>query len=143
MVSISVAADMGGVAGGVASAHHLEIPIVGPGRANLLVVIDRIAIPELATDEVLETEETTRIDFLIDTDYKLRDADALIDSSAYVTLSSIDADDSTDFLIALDTTEVKVRTSNVIQLKASGAVGGDTGLHRIGYQVNLLVMRTG
>ena len=143
MVSISVAADMGAVTGGVASAHHLEIPIVGPGRANLLVVIDGIAIPDLATDEALGTEDTTKVDFLIDTDFKLRDDDKLIDGSAYVTLSSIDADDSTDFLLALDNTEVKVRISNVVQLKASGAVGGDTGLHRIGYQVNLLVMRTG
>jgi hypothetical protein len=139
MASILVAADLGGVA----SARHLEIPIVGPGRANLLVVANGVALPELTTDEVLGTEETTPIDFLIDTDYKLRDNDVLIDSSAYVTLSSIDADDSTDFLLALDSTEVKVRTSKVIQLKASGAVGGDAGLHRIGYQVNLLVMRTG
>jgi hypothetical protein len=139
MTSISVAADMGGVA----SAHHLEIPIAGPGRANLLVITDGVAIPDLSTDETLGTEDTTPIDFFIDTDYKLRDSDALLDSSAYVTLSSIDADDSTDFVIALDSTEVRVRTSNVIQLKASGAVGGDTALHRIGYQVNLLIMRTG
>jgi hypothetical protein len=129
--------------GGVASAHHLEIPIAGPGRANLLVITDGVAVPDLSTNEMLGTEATTPIDFFIDTDYKLHDTDDLIDSSAYVTLSSIDADDSTDFLIALDSTEVRVRTSKVILLKASGAVSGDTGLHRIGYQVNLLIMRAG
>jgi hypothetical protein len=97
----------------------------------------------LATDEVLNTEDKTDVDFFIDTDYKLLDNDVLIDGSAYVTLSGIAADDSTDFLLALDTTEVRLRTSKVVQLKVSGAVAGDTGLHRIGYQVNLLVMRPG
>jgi hypothetical protein len=127
----------------VASAHHLEIPIVGPGRANLLVVVDGIAIPDVATDEFIGTEASTPFDYFIQTDYKLKDDDLLLDSSAYVTLSSIDADDSTNFLIAMDTTEVLVRTTRVIWLHVHGGFEGDTGLHRIGYQVNLVVSRSG
>lgn len=137
---VFLAAD---IPGQVASARHLEIPIGGPGRANLLVVVDGVAVPDLATDEQLGTEDATAVEFFIDTDYKLRDDDVLLDSSAYVTLASIDADDSTAFRLALDATEVVVRTSKVVQLHVSGGVGGDTGLHRIGYQVNLVVMRVG
>jgi hypothetical protein len=138
-----VDADLGPVPGGVASARHLEVPITGPGRANLLVIANGIAIFDIETDEALGTEDLTAFDFLIDTDFKLKDNDALLDSSAYACLSAIQADDSTDFRVALDSTEVKVRTSNVIQLKVSGEFEGDTGIHRIGYQVNLVISRRG
>jgi hypothetical protein len=137
--SIEISADLNQVA----SAHHLEIPIIGPGRANLLVIVDGIAIPDVATDEYIGSEDSTPFDYFIQTDYKLKDDDVIIDSSAYVTLSSIDADDSTNFLIALDVAEVLVKTTNVIWLHISGGFEGDTGLHRIGYQVNLVVSRTG
>jgi len=135
-------ADLGPVSKGVASARHLEIPIQGPGAATLLVVINGVAIPDVIIPEDLhDSEARTPFDFFIDTDYKLRDDDRLLGSSAYVSLASIDSDDSRKFLLALDSTEVKVRTSKVIQLKANGALEGDSGLHRIGYQVNLLVER--
>jgi hypothetical protein len=136
--TVYVAADRGDVG----SASYLEIPIAGPGEANTLVIVDGIAIPDLGTDENFNTENTTRLDFLIDTNYRLGDHDRLIDQSAYVCLSSIDADDSTEFRLALDATDVVVRpTGNIVQLKVSGAFGGDTGLHRIGFQANLVVAR--
>jgi hypothetical protein len=139
--SVELAADMGDVV----SARYLEIPIKGPGQANNLVVIDGIAVPDLDTNEKFGLENPVppvRVNFFIDTNYKLGDDDSLIDHSAYVCLSSINADDSTEFRLALDGTDVKVRTSKVVQLIAFGGVGGDTGLMRIGFQVNLLVRKS-
>jgi hypothetical protein len=140
--TVYMAADRGDVG----SASYLEIPLAGPGEANTLVIVNGIAIPDLATNENLGTEDTIRLDFLIDTNYNLRDNDLLIDHSAYVCLSSIETDDDEgeggEFRLALETADVLVRpTGKVVQLKASGAAGGDTGLHRIGFQLNLLVRR--
>jgi hypothetical protein len=135
---IEVAADMGEVV----DARHLEIPVQGPEGANLLVFINGVTLKGLDTDDDFRTRAFSPVNFFIDTDYKLRDDDRLIQSSAYACLSSIGADDSTPFLLALDETIVKVRTSRVIQLYLNGAVEGDTALYRIGYQVNLLVLRT-
>jgi hypothetical protein len=140
--TVYVASDWGDVA----SARYLEIPVSAPGEANTLVIVDGIAIPDLATDENLHTEDTIHLDFLIDTNYKLGDNDLLIDHSAYVCLSSIEADDDQgdggEFRLALETADVLVgKTSKIVQLKVSGAAGGDTGLHRIGFQLNLLVRR--
>jgi hypothetical protein len=134
---IPIAADMGEVG----SARHLELPIQGPD-ANLLVLINGITLKGLDTDHDFGSRDRTAVDFFIDTDYKLRDDDVLTDSSTFVSLASIGADDSTTFLLALDEVSVNVRTSKVVQLHVRGAVEGDTAIYRIGYQVNLAVLRT-
>ena len=121
-VFVELAADMGDVE----SARFLEIPIQGPRGADRLVIIDGIAVPDFDTDEDLGAgnTDTVHITFFIDTNYKLSDLASLIDSSAYVSLASVQGDDSTEVRIAVEAAKVVKRTSGVIQLRAFGALGG-------------------
>jgi hypothetical protein len=135
---IQIAADMGEVT----AARHLEIPIQGPGRANLLVCINGITVKGFDTDDDFRNgREPTGIEIFIDTDYKLRDDDVLVNATAYACLASMGTDDSTGFQLALDDSFVEVRTSRVVRLRLTGQAEGDTAIYRIGYQANLLVMR--
>lgn len=139
--SIQIAADLGEVTG----ARHLEIPVKGPGRANLLVCINGITLKGFDTDNDFQNgREPTDIVIIIDTDYKLRDDDLLVTEqkwTAYACLASMGADDSTPFQLALDESFVEVPTSRVVRLRLTGKAEGDTALYRISYQVNLLVAR--
>jgi hypothetical protein len=127
----------------VESARHLEIPIQGPAPANLLVQINGIAKPEL---DLFGTQtgpnEIATVHVYIDTDYKLRDDDVLVNSAVYACLASIDCDESPPHRWALDQTNIVLRTSKVIALHATCVLQNDVALHRIGYQVSLLIART-
>src|SRR3954447_14679582 len=102
---IQIAADMGEITG----ARHLEIPIQGPGHANLLVCINGITLKGFDTDEDFRNQrEPTDIEIFIDTDYKLRDDYVLVNSTAYACLASMGTDDSTGFRLALDESFVEV-----------------------------------
>jgi hypothetical protein len=135
---IEIAADMGDVIG----ARHLEIPVRGPGRANLLVCIDGVTVKGFDTDaDFASGRNLTDIEIFIDTEYKLRDDDILLESTAYACLAAIQSDDDTGFLLALDESFAEVRTSKVVRVRLKGRAGGDTALYRVGYQVNLLLER--
>ena len=135
---IQIAADMGEVT----AARHLEIPVRGPGPANLLVCINGITLKGFDTDEDFKTRrEPTDIEIFIDTDYKLRDDDELVNSTAYSCLASMGTDDSTGFQLALDECFAEVRTSRVVRIRLLGRAEGDTAIYRIGYQANLLLVR--
>ena len=125
--------------GEVDSARVLEIPINGPREANRLVIITGIAVPSLDTDDRLYTRETIHIEFRIETGYKIAEQDSFLDGSAYVCLSSIQRDGDTEYRIAVEAAKVDLATSKVVRLIAFGAVGGDTALNKIGFQLNLLI----
>src|SRR5882672_11186944 len=130
---IQLAVDMGDVT----AAAHLEIPVQGPGNANLLVCINGITLRGFDTDDDFGNgREPTDIEIFIDTDYKLRDDDVLLNHTAYASLASMGTDDSTGFQLALDQSFVEMRTSRVIRLRLTGKAEGDTALYRIGYQAN-------
>jgi hypothetical protein len=124
--------------GDIGSSGHLEIPIRGPGRANLLVFINGITLREFDR----EWDVRFPFDMYIQTDYKLRDGDVLINSSAYACLAAFAVDENV-MEVALNETGVILRTSNIITLKVSGDILGDIDLLHVGYQVNLLVSRPG
>lgn len=131
---ILLAADLGDVG----SVSHLEIPTQGPGEANLLVFINGITL----SGQDVDSENPDPLEMIIETDYKLRDNDVLINSSAYACLASFGADDDRTLEVALDDVAVIRRTSNVIALRVTGQLVGDTTLFRVAYQVNLLLSRT-
>jgi hypothetical protein len=136
---VQIAADMGEIV----DPRHLEIPVQGPGRINLLVCITGVTLKGFDTDDDFRNGRIrTDVEIFVDTDYKLRDDDVLVNSSAYACLASMGTDDSTGFQLALDESFAEVRTSRVVRLRLTGTAEGDTGIYRIGYQVNLLVMRT-
>ena len=125
--------------GGVGSFGHLEIPIQGPGGANLLVCINGITLSGLDVD----WDEEVPIRIVVETEYKLRDDDQIIGAiAAYASLASIAADDDKPLEIALDEISAIRRTSNVVALIVTGKLLGDTTLFRIGYQINLTLVRT-
>lgn len=135
---IHLEADMGEVG----SLGILELPILGPGSANFLVILNGITLRGFDTDADFETvRNRTFVETFIDTNYQLRENDILLNSSAYATLNSIQTDDDSNVQLALDDVEVNVRTSRVIQIKINGNAEGDGGIYRIGYQVNLLISR--
>jgi hypothetical protein len=122
--------------GDIGSSRHLEIPVRGPGIANLLVFINGITQSEFD----IEWDEVYPFDMFIQTDYKLRDGDLLVNSSAYACLAAFAVDENV-MEVALNETAVIRGTSNVITLKVSGDILGDIDLLHVGYQVNLLVSR--
>ena len=122
--------------GDIGSSRHLEIPVRGPGSANLLVFINGITQSQFDID----WEEVYPFDMFIQTDYKLRDGDLLVNSSAYACLAAFAVDENA-MEVALNETAVIRGTGNVITLKVSGDVLGDIDLLHVGYQVNLLVSR--
>jgi hypothetical protein len=133
--------------GQVANPQFLEIPIQGPAPANRLVIVTGVAI--VAADEDnwhLLTgggeDSSAKGDIYIETNYKLRDNDQLIDSATWISLASIEGDDDPDFTLAVDSAEALKRTSNVIQIHVVAATSDDVSLLRVSYQANLLV-RTG
>ena len=127
-------ADLGGLT-------KLELPLRGPGGANLLVCVNGYTLSGFDTDEDFGTENRTEFQFLIDTGYQLRSDDVLINSSSYVTLSSIQMDDNKGLLLSLENSSEVVRGSKEIQLEINGETAGDNGIYRIGYQLNLLLIR--
>jgi hypothetical protein len=117
---------------------HLEIPIQGPGGANLLVCINGITLRGLDVD----SDEEVPIRIVVETEYKLRDDDQIGGIAAYASLASIAADGGEPLEIALDEISAIRRTSNVVALIVTGKLLGDTTLFRIGYQINLTLVRT-
>ena len=134
---IYLAADRGDLGG----TTNLELPLHGPGAANLLVCVNGYTLSGFDTDEDFNTEDRTTIQFLIDTGYQLRDDDVLVNSSSYTTLASIGMDDERGLLLSLENNSVVVRGSKEIQLEINGETAGDNAIYRIGYQMNLLLIR--
>ncbi len=140
---LSVSADQGQIT----NPRFLEIPIQGPKPANLLVTLTGVAIvvpDDEAWDQLNDgySGSTTAGDIYIETNYKLRDSDELVDQATWVSLASIDADDDPDFIIAINSAETLERTSNVIQVHVAALTNDDASILRISYQSNILVNRT-
>jgi hypothetical protein len=134
LTPIQLAADLGEVG----SMGHLEIPIQGPGGANLLVCINGITLSGLDVNN----EEPEHFRIVVETEYKLRDDDQLIGGiAAFASLASIAADGGEPLEIALNEVSAIRRTSNVVALIVSGELLGDTTLFRIGYQISLTLLR--
>ncbi|MGA7124923.1 MAG: hypothetical protein WBZ19_01345, partial [Chthoniobacterales bacterium] len=76
MSNFSIVVDA--LAGGVVSHRFLEIPISGPGKANRLVTITGVAVPDADQSEGDPTgdpkEPLVHGDIVIKTDYRLGDA---------------------------------------------------------------------
>ncbi len=130
--------------GEVGSGRFLEIPIKGPGSANLLVMIDGLAISPI--DGTPFNAFSDDAEFHIATNYRLRDQDEMLDASAYACLAEVQADDEPDtgsnFSLTISGTGVVVATTRVIQLQVSAQLAGDTALMRIGYRLNVVLHRT-
>ena len=106
-----------------------------------MVCINGITLKGFDTDEDFRNgRERTGIEIFIDTEYKLRDSDVLVNSTVYACLASMGTDDSTGFELALDKSFAEVRTSKVVGLRLTGRAEGDTAIYRIGYEANLLVV---
>jgi hypothetical protein len=149
--------------GSVESHRFLEIPISGPGAANRLVAITGVAIPEAdesdGTGTNAQNEPLIHGDIFIKTDYRLKDTDrwqeivngnkALL-AATYVSLASITYDDEEPaidavpaFTAAVDSVDTTVDSDNRIQVHLVVGLQGDTTIHRISYQVNILVQKAG
>ena len=163
MSNFSIVVDA--LAGGVVSHRFLEIPISGPGKANRLVTITGVAVPDADQSEGDPTgdpkEPLVHGDIVIKTDYRLGDADqweGILDgnqtllAATYVSLASITYDDEEDitnplsapaFTAAVDSvdTTVDVNDGNRIQVHLVVGLQGDTTIHRISYQTNILLQK--
>ena len=131
--TITLSADLGDIG----SLGRIDIPVQGPGGANLLVMLNGITLSGVDVDWNAEVP----LSFLIETDFKLGNGDVLRASTGYVCLASIGADDNKPMEVALDQVTVIQRTSDVIALLLQGAILGDTTIFRIAYQANLLIKR--
>ena len=145
--------------GGVVSHRFLEIPISGPGTANRLVTITGVAVPDAdEQDGTLDpSEPLIHGDIFIKTDYRLTDTDkwqGIVDgnttllAATYVSLASITYDDeepsivqNPTFTAAVDSVETIVDTDGRIQVHVVVGLQGDTTIHRISYQTNILVQK--
>jgi hypothetical protein len=164
MSSFSIIVDA--LAGGLVSHRFLEIPVSGPGKANRLVTITGVAVPD--ADQLLgnptgDSKYLIQGDIVIKTDYRLKDADkweGILDgnqtllAATYVSLASVTYDDEEDitnplsapaFTAAVDSvdTTVDVDDGNRIQVHLVVGLQGDTTIHRISYQANILVQKAG
>lgn len=150
--------------GGVESHRFLEIPVSGPGKANRLVTITGIAIPEADESDGTKDNKKPLVhgDIFIKTDYRLKDADrwqGIVDdnkdllAATYVSLASITYDDEEDitnplpasaFTAAVDSVDTTVDTDDGrIWVHVVVGLQGDTTIHRIAYQANILVQKAG
>jgi len=148
--------------GSVESHRFLEIPIFGPGKANRLVTITGVAIPEADEQDGVpansEVEPLIHGDIFIKTDYRLKDSDnwegivhgnkALL-AATYVSLASITYDDeepfnpAPGFTAAIDSVETTVDTDGRILIHLVVGLQGDTTIHRVSYQANILLQKAG
>jgi hypothetical protein len=140
--------------GDVESHRFLEIPISGPGSANRLVTITGIAIPDAdISDGNKPANELIHGDIFIKTDYRLRDTDkwqgivhrnTTLLAATYASLASITYDEEVDdFTAAVDSVDATVDTDGRIRVHMVVGLQGDTTIHRISYQTNILVQKAG
>lgn len=124
----------------IGSLSYLEIPIKESGGGNLWILISGITLIGLDVDSPPDT-----YDFYIETNYRLRDNDRLVNSCVFPWLSSIGTDNNFDehspMTVGLNEASVQKDTSNIITLYTKAELGGDTTLFRIGFHINLLVSR--
>jgi hypothetical protein len=129
--------------GDIGSARFVELPVTGRDNANLLVMIDGLALPPF--DSIPGDAPVDDADLHIGTNYKVKDQDTLIDSSAYACFGGVQADDDAStgskFDLTLGSTSVVVATSGVVQLNLRIQLAGDLSVTQIGYQVNLVLRR--
>ena len=149
--------------GGVVSHRFLEIPISGPGKANRLVTITGIAIPNADYNSHLD-EPVAHGDIFIHTDYQLKALDAvdgLVDgnrgllAATYASLASIsyvaeegigDPTSAPAFTAAVDSVAAGIDKDRRIVVHLVVGVQGKpsfTTIHRISYQANILIQKAG
>ncbi len=148
--------------GGVNSHHFCEIPVIGPGRANRLVMITGIAI--CGTKDIggldVDRDDIVSDDVFITTDYHLDKNDnwlGIVDgqdkallAATYVSLAAVAADDEdffpstpTGFLMALNSVETSVNEEDArsVQIHLTVGLQGDSTLAQIAYQANILIQK--
>jgi len=138
--------------GGVESHRFLEIPISGPGSANTLVTITGVAIPN--ADMESGTDDPAKLiqgDIFIKTDYQLKESDQFLQAATYASLASVTYDDGEPgdpnnpvpapaFTAAVDSIDTTV-VDNRVQVHLVVGIQGDTTIHRISYQANVLLKK--
>lgn len=126
--------------GEVESYHHQETPVSGPVPAKTLVTITGIALISLDTDDTLGVRFLNHLDIFIYTNYQVPQKD-WIDGATTASLASIQADDSTDVLFAIDRIETEQDAVGLVRVHLTIAVMGDVALNRISFQANILTTR--
>jgi hypothetical protein len=130
----------------VESHTFCEIPVSGPGLANRLVTITGIAVPAADT-----TDDSAGGDIYIKTDYIVNSPDQwlnIVDGNTSLlqattaTLASIAVDEG-EFILAIDEIAAQRNTDGRIQINIRAGIQGDSTLHRISYQANILISKGG
>ena len=138
---------------GVESHRFLETPISGPGKANRLVTITGIAIPNAD----FFGQPLAHGDIFILTEYRIKDLgefEGIVDgnkallAATYASLASISyggdsyADPPPSFTAAVDSVDTRVADGRIVVHLVVG-LQGVTSIHRISYQANVLVRKVG
>ena len=145
--------------GGVNSHHFCEIPVIGPGRANRLVMITGIAICGTKDTKGLDVnrDDIVSDEVFITTEYHLgkndnwlglvKGQDMTLLAATYASLAAIAADDDdapgtpTGFLLALNDIKTRVNEEDArsVQIHLTVGLQGDSTLAQIAYQANILI----
>lgn len=142
------------VSSGDVSSHHVcEIPVVGPGKANRLVIITGLANCSAGEGKGLDVDQDdiATTDVQITTEYRLGPDDEWLGSAAYVSLATVTADDldfpgtPTGFIFALNevTAQIDEQDGRSVVIHIDVALQGDSTLKQIAYQANGLLQKLG
>ena len=130
----------------VESHRFCEIPVMGPGVANRLVIITGIAVVAADTPD----PRTFRGDVYIKTDYIVNPPDqwlgivngnATLLQTTYAALADINNESEGESLFAVDEASTQRNTDGRIQVNLRLAAQGDVALMRVSYQACILIRR--
>lgn len=131
----------------VESHRFCEIPVSGPGRANLLVIITGIAVPASDTPD---KDPTYSGDIYVKTDYIVNAPDEWQDivdgnknllQATYVTPASILNESEGEFIFAVNNVSTQRNSDGRIQINIAAVLHGDVTLARVAYQASILIHR--
>jgi hypothetical protein len=135
----------------VESHRFCEIPVSGPGRANLLVIITGIAVP--FADAITPDNQgnpTYSGEIYVKTDYIVNPPDEwknIVEDNkdllqaTYVTPVSILNEEEGEFLFAVDEASTHRKSEGPIEIKITALLRGNVILARVAYQASILIHR--